>query len=105
MQSSIAGQLGVKAERDDAVLLHSHGMAVERRDDLGGAGRLHQRRPDEDTWKRLAVQARDIEGRFEAVDLASPPVALPGDAKNTHALLAGAPVRRLPPRHDTAGHP
>src|SRR6266849_5105543 len=87
MQSSIAGQLRVKAEREDAVLLHSDSMAVERRDDLGGASRLNQRRPDEDTRKRLAVQARDIEGRFEAVDLASVAVAL-HEHRHRRALAA-----------------
>src|SRR6266508_6904806 len=81
MQPQVAAELGVKTKRGDPAVAHGHRMPLVRRDHLDVAGPLDQRRPDEDPWKRLAVQAIDAKRRLEAVYLPPISVAADGDVE------------------------
>src|SRR5438309_940772 len=102
MKPPIARQLGMKAEREDVALAHCDSATLMRGYDLGGASRLHQRRPDEHARKGLAAQARDLEVGLEAVDLAAIAVTSHRDVEQAHAMLALHPVGDVARENDHA---
>src|SRR2546430_11262153 len=103
VQALVAAQLGMKAKREDASLADGDGMVVVAGDHLHAARPFDQRRADEDTWKRLAIEAVYVEGRLEAVDLAAVAVAAHADVEHAQTVLLGHPVGDVARKHDHAG--
>src|SRR5689334_11709019 len=78
-------------------------MVLVACDDPDVSGSLDQRRANEDARECLAVHALDVEGGFEAVDLAAVAVAADADVQETKPMLVGHSVVDVAREHDHAG--
>src|SRR6266511_3377691 len=106
MKSFVAGELGMEACRQE--------MPLPSRDDAPAvdpcqhldlfAGRLQERRADEDGVQRLLAERRNVQIGLEAVELAAEGVAPRRDIHQAQCWLALGPALGDPPGHqDRAG--